>query len=116
MNYGVTIAASLAIPLAGALAIALSGRINDNLRESVTLITAGALALAVWSLVPDLMAGARPELQLFEVVPGIELGFRIEPLGMLFAALAAGLWIVNSVYSIGRAKDNDIKKVMNFSI
>jgi len=116
MNYGVTIAASLAIPLAGALAIALSGRINDNLRETVTLITAGALALAVWSLVPDLMAGARPELQLFEVIPGIELGFRIEPLGMLFAALASGLWIVNSVYSIGYMRGNKESKQTRFYV
>ena len=53
MNFGMTIGASLAIPLAGALAIAISGSINDNLRETVTLLTAGALSLVVWSLVPD---------------------------------------------------------------
>ncbi len=116
MNSGLTIVASLAIPLAGALAIAVSGRINDNLRETVTLLTAGALALVVWSLVPDLMSGARPELQLFEVVPGVELGFRIEPLGMLFAALASGLWIVNSVYSIGYMRGNKESKQTRFYV
>ena len=116
MNFGITIAASLAIPLTGALAIAISGRINDNLRETVTLVTAGALALVVWSLVPDLMAGARPELQLFEVVPGIQLGFRIEPLGMLFAALASGLWIVNSIYSIGYMRGNKESKQTRFYV
>ena len=116
MNFGMTIAASLAIPLTGALAIAISGRINDNLRETVTLVTAGALLLVVWSLVPDLMAGARPELQLFEVVPGIQLGFRIEPLGMLFAALASGLWIVNSIYSIGYMRGNKESKQTRFYV
>ncbi len=116
MNFGMTIAASLAIPLTGALAIALSGRINDNLRETVTLVTAVTLALVVWSLVPDLMAGARPELQLFEVAPGIEFGFRIEPLGMLFAALASGLWIVNSIYSVGYMRGNKESKQTRFYV
>ncbi|MBT8437079.1 MAG: monovalent cation/H+ antiporter subunit D family protein [Gammaproteobacteria bacterium] len=116
MSLGMTIAAALAIPLAGAVAIAIAGRFNDNLRETVTLVTASVLALVVWSLVPDLMAGARPELQLFEVVPGIELGFRIEPLGMLFAALASGLWIVNSIYSIGYMRGNKESKQTRFYV
>ncbi len=111
-----TIAASLATPMVGALAIAVSGRINDNLRETMTLITASTLAILVWSLVPDLMAGERPELQLFEVIPGIELGFRVEPLGMLFAALASGLWIVNSVYSIGYMRGNKEPKQTRFYV
>ena len=35
-----TILAAICLPLAGALAIALAGRIQPNLRESVTLVTA----------------------------------------------------------------------------
>ena len=30
----------------------------------------------------------------------------VEPLGMLFALIASGLWIVNSVYSIGYMRAN----------
>src|SRR5918994_5957319 len=41
------------------------------------------------------------------MLPGIALGFRVEPLGMLFALVASGLWIVNSVYSIGYMRGND---------
>jgi multicomponent Na+:H+ antiporter subunit D len=50
--------------------------------------------------------GGRPDLNLIEVLPGLELRFTLEPLGMLFALIASGLWIVNSIYSIGymRAK------------
>jgi multicomponent Na+:H+ antiporter subunit D len=33
-------------------------------------------------------------------------GFEVEPLGMLFALIASGLWIVNSVYSIGYMRTN----------
>jgi multicomponent Na+:H+ antiporter subunit D len=107
---------SLTLPLLGAVGIALAGRISANLREGVTLVTAGALIWAVWSLIPELMAGERPALSLLEVVPGIEIAFRIEPLGMLFAALASGLWIVNSVYSIGYMRGNKEKNQTRFYI
>lgn len=107
---------SLTLPLFGAVGIALAGRINANLREGVTLVTAGALIWAVWSLIPELMAGERPALSLLEVVPGLEIAFRIEPLGMLFAALASGLWIVNSVYSIGYMRGNKEKNQTRFYI
>jgi multicomponent Na+:H+ antiporter subunit D len=105
---------ALILPLMGAIGIALAGRINANLREGVTLVTAAALAWTVWSLIPDLMAGERPELALLEVVPGLEIAFRVEPLGMLFAALASGLWIVNSVYSIGYMRGNKEKNQTRF--
>jgi multicomponent Na+:H+ antiporter subunit D len=52
------------------------------------------------------LAGGRPQLALFEILPGILLAFRIEPLGMLFALVASGLWIVNSLYSIGYMRGN----------
>jgi len=110
------IAIALALPLAGAVGIALAGRINANLREAVTLATAGALAWTVWGLLPELMAGGRPSLSLFEIVPGIEIAFKVEPLGMLFAALASGLWIVNSVYSIGYMRGNNEKHQTRFYV
>lgn len=100
------ILASLLLPLIGAVGIAAASRIGDNAREATTLLTAAALAWAVWSLVPELMQGGRPSLLVTEVLPGIELAFRVEPLGMLFAALASGLWIVNSIYSIGYMRGN----------
>ncbi len=116
MSPGELILAALAVPLTGAVGIALAGRVNANLRESVTLLTAGALAWCVWSLLPRLMAGERPGVTLFEVVPGIDVAFRVEPLGMLFAALASGLWIVNSVYSIGYMRGNNEKNQTRFYV
>jgi len=106
MTPGTTIIAALVLPLAGALGIGLIGRRNTNLRETVTLITSTALAWTVWQLLPKLMAGDRPAVHVTEVIPGIDIAFRVEPLGMLFAALASGLWIVNSIYSIGYMRGN----------
>jgi len=116
MNPADSIAAALAIPLAGAVAIALLGRVNANLREAATLITAVALAWVVWGLGPLLLAGGRPEFALTQVMPGLDIAFRVEPLGMLFAALASSLWIINSVYSIGYMRGNNEKHQTRFYV
>jgi len=44
---------------------------------------------------------------LAEPFPGLTIAFRLEPLGVLFAALASGLWIINSIYSIGYMRGNN---------
>ncbi|MFM1895025.1 MAG: hypothetical protein RLZZ385_99 [Pseudomonadota bacterium] len=106
MNATTAIALALAIPLLGAVGIALSGR-RPNVREAVTLSTAVLLMLTVWSLFPLVMDGGRPMLLLGSVMPGLDIAFQVEPLGMLFAALASLLWIVNSVYSIGYMRGNN---------
>ena len=45
-----------------------------------------------------------------------EAAFRVEPLGMMFAALASGLWLVNSVYSIGYMRGNREQKQTRFYV
>ena len=49
---------ALAIPLFGAVGIALAHRL-PNVRETVTLATAGLLFLSVASLLPAVLAGER---------------------------------------------------------
>jgi multicomponent Na+:H+ antiporter subunit D len=88
------------IPLVGALLIWLSGR-RPNLRETITLVTAGAAFACVIALLPGVMAGARPEATWIDILPGLAIAFQVEPLGMLFALIASFLWIPNSLYSIG---------------
>lgn len=97
--------AALAVPLVGAVLIALAGR-APNLREAITLLTSAALLACVLMLLPKVLSGARPQLQLFTLLPGLQMAFRVEPLGMLFALIASGLWIVNSLYSIGYMRAN----------
>ncbi|MCB1744110.1 MAG: monovalent cation/H+ antiporter subunit D family protein, partial [Gammaproteobacteria bacterium] len=100
MNASVLIALALAVPFAAAGLVVMSAP-RPNQREGVSLGAAVLLMLLVFGLLPTVLAGGRPELQLFEVLPGLGLGFRVEPLGMLFAMVASTLWIVNSLYSIG---------------
>jgi multicomponent Na+:H+ antiporter subunit D len=96
---------ALSVPPAGALLIAVAGRM-PNLRDSFTLVTAAALLGCVLQLLPAVAAGGRPGFALLTVLPGLQLAFEVEPLGMLFALVASALWIVNSLYSIGYMRGN----------
>ncbi len=97
---------ALAIPLLGIVFIALNGA-HPNRREWSTLITALLLLWTVFSLLPPVLAGARPSVDLLEFVPGMPLRLTLEPLGMTFACVAALLWPLNSLYSIGYMRGND---------
>jgi multicomponent Na+:H+ antiporter subunit D len=96
---------ALILPLFGAAGIAASHRYAD-LRECITLITSVLLLVTVVFMLPQVAAGARPELILFDLLPGLALAFKVEPLGMLFAIVAAALWPLNSLYSIGYMRGN----------
>jgi multicomponent Na+:H+ antiporter subunit D len=102
-------------PFVGALIIPLFHS-TPNMRETVTLATAGALLIAVASLLAPVLDGARPDAQAIEVAPGLALAFKVEPLGMLFALLASSLWIVNSIYSIGYMRANDEPRQTGFYV
>ena len=115
MNVEHFIIAALLLPLFGALGIVLAGKL-PNLREGITLVTAVALFACVVQLLDPVLAGARPELILLEPLPGLPIAFRVEPLGMLFALIASGLWIVNSVYSIGYMRGNNEKNQTRFYV
>jgi multicomponent Na+:H+ antiporter subunit D len=91
---------AMTLPLVGMILVALTGK-NPNLRETVTLLTGIATFGVVLTILPDVMAGGQPEVVVATILPGLALAFKVEPLGMLFALVASGLWIVTSVYAIG---------------
>lgn len=100
MSDATLILAALAIPLIGALIIALTGR-NPNQRDSLMVASAVLVFLTVLSLLPSVLAGERPEVLLFFLMPGLPISFSIEPLGMIFGLVASGLWVITSIYGIG---------------
>ncbi|MBO6826126.1 MAG: monovalent cation/H+ antiporter subunit D family protein [Sneathiella sp.] len=111
----IQVALSLLIPLIGAVGMALCYA-APNLRETVTLVTAGALFVNTVTLLQVVLAGGAPEYSLISNLPGLEIAFKIEPLGMIFAMVASTLWIVNSVYSIGYMRGNREPKQTRFYI
>ena len=94
------------LPLIGGLIVLWLGERNRNLREVASLITAALEFILVASLTPDVLAGAIPSVDLFEMLPGLSITFTVEPLGQLFALVASGLWIINTIYSIGYMRGN----------
>jgi multicomponent Na+:H+ antiporter subunit D len=105
-GHGDLILLTLLLPVVGCLAVGLLGR-APNLREGATLATGVALFAVVWRLVTLVGEGARPALTVLEIAPGLSISFAVEPLGALFAAIASGLWIVNSLFSIGYMRGNN---------
>jgi multicomponent Na+:H+ antiporter subunit D len=100
MDLQVYIALAILLPLVGTIMIWMSGA-RPNQREVVTIITAGLTFLCVLQLLPAVLAGQQPELHVAELMPGLSLSFKVEPLGMMFALIASFLWIITSFYAIG---------------
>jgi len=96
---------ALLVPTIGAGLIWLTAW-NPNVREATTLVTAGTLFAIVVAILGRVLNGEDLATGTWPIAPGLELGFRVEPLGMLFACVASGLWIVNSIYSIGYMRGN----------
>ncbi|EMI42832.1 proton-conducting transporter membrane subunit [Rhodopirellula sp. SWK7] len=91
---------SLALPLFAVGLIAIFGKAPD-LRDGASGTIAGLLFIVTASLSIGVFSGERPELHLGEMLPGFEIAFRVEPLGMLFALVASGLWILTTAYAVG---------------
>ncbi|MCC5794319.1 MAG: monovalent cation/H+ antiporter subunit D family protein [Chromatiales bacterium] len=91
---------ALAVPLAGMFALIAASR-WPALRDSLVVVTAVAMFGVVVQLLPRVLRGERPSASLIELFPGLEIAFLVEPLGMMFALLASGLWIITALYAIG---------------
>lgn len=108
---------ALALPVAVALPVlAVVGvlllRRRANAREAVSLAVGGATATAVLSLWPVVNDGLRFEL--WSWLPGLTFAFGLEPIGLLFATVAAVLWPVTTVYSIGYMRGNEEPRQTGF--
>ena len=115
MSVELALVLALGIPTAGALAVALLHR-RPNLREGATLTTGALLFLNVLYLARETGGGRSAiDVEWIEVLPGLPLAFSVEPLGLLFALIASGLWIVTSLYSIGYMRAHDEKSQTRFT-
>ncbi|WP_288131297.1 proton-conducting transporter membrane subunit [Microbulbifer sp.] len=91
---------SLLLPLLALVGIQFTAR-RENLRESVSLVAASALFVVVAQLYQPLLAGQTIAVHWIDVLPGLALAFRVEPLGLMFALVASFLWIITTLYAIG---------------
>ncbi len=99
---------AILISLVAAGLVLLSGR-RPNLRESWTVLAALGKAAIVYSMLPGVLSGKVFETAPINIAVGINLHFRVDAVGMLFAALASALWVVTSFYSMGYMRKLDEK-------
>ena len=88
------------LPMVAAVPIALSGR-WPNLREAWSAAAAAGVMGTTLAMAPAVHDGFSPEAILFTLVPGASFVLRADPLGLVFAALCAGLWLLTTAYSVG---------------
>ncbi|MCP5037208.1 MAG: monovalent cation/H+ antiporter subunit D family protein [Rhodobacteraceae bacterium] len=106
MDINTLIFATILIPAAATLGNIVF-RNSPNLRDTLTLIAAMATFSCVLAIL-SLTGNATTEpVTLFEVMPGLDVAFNVEPLGLLFAIVASGLWIVTHIYGIGYMRGNN---------
>lgn len=88
-------------PVATALGISAC-RARPNVREAVTFLGGAAVfAVVAGTIFPAVRGGARPRADLFEIFPGVTVALEAEPLGVIFALVASGLWIVTGIFAMG---------------
>ena len=85
-------------------------------RDVVHVGTAVVTFALVVLLLVDFLHGDIAHLFLFEVMPGLPIYFVLEPLGLVFALLASGLWIAISVYAVGYMRSNGEEHQTRFAM
>jgi multicomponent Na+:H+ antiporter subunit D len=106
MDTSLAILLSMLLP-AAAVVTNLIFRESPNLRDGLTLGAAIATFIVVLNILANVGNTTTATFVLLEVMPGLELAFNVEPLGMMFAILASGLWIVTHIYGIGYMRGNN---------
>ena len=81
MTASTAIAFAIGLPLFGTILILLNDR-YPNITDAIILTISACLALVVFGMVPEVTSGARPSLVLIEILPGLPIAFKVEPLGM----------------------------------
>lgn len=89
------------VPGIAALLIMITGDKRTSLREFWTIIAGIINVVLVFMVSPKLMSGVIYETKRYTLVPNVDFFLKIDNTGMIFASLAAVLWVAVSFYSIG---------------
>ena len=103
----------LFIPIIGAILILFSGK-YPNLREMWTVAASVLMFICVASMLPTVLDGAIIECSLITFLPGLELKFGVDSIGIFFALIASSLWIITSFYAIGYMRSAKEKNQTRF--
>ena len=106
MDTNTLIFLSMLIPTV-AMAGNMGFRDLPNTRDGFTLVCAILTFGCVLGILSNEGSGTTVPVSLLEVFPGLDIAFNVEPLGLLFALVASGLWIVTHIYGLGYMRGNN---------
>ncbi|MDA9789800.1 proton-conducting transporter membrane subunit [Amylibacter sp.] len=106
MEISTLIFASMVLPTLAMFANLIFAK-QANLRDTITFIAALLTFACVVAIAAKVGNTTTPQIVLFEVFPNVPIAFNVEPLGLLFALVASGLWIVTHIYAIGYMRGNN---------
>lgn len=81
--------------------ILVSSSDKPNVQEGWKFLAGSIKLLLVLSMLPVILSGKEIVLTLFEIAPGAAFALRVDGIGMTFALVAASLYIVTTMYTIG---------------
>ena len=106
IGVSTAILCAILMPLVGILGNLLF-RSSANLRDTFTFLVS-VLTFSSVFIVFILTGGVQDEeLSMFMVLPNLDIAFRVEPLGLLFALVASGLWMLTHLYGVGYMRGNN---------
>jgi len=106
MDTNTLIALALLLPIL-AMVGNMAFKTLPNLRDLFTLLCAVLTFASVLGILSNVGNGTSEVVALFDVFPGLPIAFSVEPLGLLFAIVASGLWIVTHIYGVGYMRGNN---------
>ena len=91
----------LIVPIIGAVAIYTISEENKRARLALAYGVILVNVFIVWSLFFSVYGGKNISFRLVRLLPGLEVSFTLDPLGMVFAITASTLWIFAIAYASG---------------
>ncbi len=88
-------------PILMTAVIMYGGQHSDKLRNFLSLFTVLITFIGVLLLYPEAVSGRVFEYQLFEVLPGLAVSFRLDILSYCLVIISSFVWLLAAIYSIG---------------
>jgi multicomponent Na+:H+ antiporter subunit D len=107
------IVASMLVPVIGALLIFTCAKYRGLIElifVSTSLCLLG-ITISIVNLGPEAF---HQSIALFNIIDSIPIAFHLEPLGILYACVASGLWLVTTIYAVGYMNANKEKHLARF--
>jgi len=76
-------------------------RKHANIREGTTILAAVIQFAIIISMAPAILERGFLTFRIIDIGAGIELGYRVDAFGLIFAITSSFLWILVSLFSIG---------------